>query len=65
MKPALLFVGIVLTLLVSLRSATAVSDRTRIAWLEGCQERQVSVLDKCNLSRSDPAAGIWDGTPGL
>jgi hypothetical protein len=63
MKPALLFVGIMLTLLVGLRPAMAVSDRTRIAWQEGCQERQLAVLDKCNLSRSDPPQ--FGMAPGL
>jgi hypothetical protein len=31
------------------RPATAI-DRTRSTWQEGCQERQVQVLDKCQLS---------------
>ncbi len=65
MKPVVLFIGIMLALLVGLRPATAISDRTRSTWQEACQERQVAVLDKCNLSRSDLTAAIWDGTPGL
>ena len=39
----------VLCLLSGPRSATAI-DRTRSTLQEGCQERQVQVLDKCQLS---------------
>jgi hypothetical protein len=38
-----------LCLLSAPRPATAI-DRTRSTWQEGCQERQVQVLDKCQLS---------------
>jgi hypothetical protein len=64
MKPALLFTGMLLALLGGLRPAAAVADRTRTVWQEGCQERQLAVLDKCNLSRSDPRAAISESTPG-
>ncbi len=39
-----------LCLLSAPHPATAI-DRTRSTWQEGCQERQVQVLDKCQLSR--------------
>lgn len=45
-----------LCLLSGPRSATAI-DRTRSTWQEGCQERQVQVLDKCQLSYSAEISG--------
>jgi hypothetical protein len=48
-KASLLLAELTLFLLTGMWSATAASDRTRNAWQEGCQERELAVLDKCNL----------------
>ena len=55
MKRALLFAGILLGLVGGLQPAMAAIDRSRSAWQEGCQERQVGMLDKCQLSLSADA----------
>lgn len=39
-----------LALLCLLSAPATAIDRTRSTWQEGCQERQVQVLDKCQLS---------------
>lgn len=49
-KASLLFAELTLFLLTGMWSGTAASDRTRNAWQEGCQERELAALDKCNLS---------------
>ena len=49
MKRALPFAGVLLCLFSDPGSATAM-DRTRSTWQKSCQERQVQVLDKCQLS---------------
>jgi len=48
-KASLPLAELTLFLLTGMWSATAASDRTRNAWQEGCQERELAVLDKCNL----------------
>jgi hypothetical protein len=55
MNRTLALAGILLGLLAGLPLATS-ADRTRSIWLEGCQERQVQVLDKCQLSHVEQAA---------
>ena len=54
MNRALAFAGLLLGVLAGLPVATS-ADRTRSTWLEGCQERQVQVLDKCQLSHVEQA----------
>ena len=51
-KASLLFAELTLFLLTGIWRATAAGDRTRNAWQEGCQERELAVLDKCNLGLS-------------
>lgn len=58
MKRALPFAGVLLCLFSDPRSATAM-DRTRTTWQEGCQERQVQVLDKCLLSHLEQTSPDW------
>ncbi|NJO22692.1 MAG: hypothetical protein HC868_06780 [Sphingomonadales bacterium] len=58
MKLALSFAGVLLCLFADPGSATAM-DRTRSAWQEGCQQRQVQVLDKCQLSHVERTSPDW------
>lgn len=58
MKRALSFASILLCLFSDPNFATAM-DRTRTTWQEGCQERQVQVLDKCQLSRLEQTSPDW------
>jgi len=60
MMRALSFAGVLMCLFSDPRSATAM-DRTRTTWQEGCQERQVQVLDKCQLSHLEPTSPDWRG----
>jgi hypothetical protein len=52
MNRTLALAGILLALFVGLPLATS-ADRTRGIWLEGCQERQVHMLDKCQLGYAE------------
>ncbi len=58
MKHALFFAGILLCFFSGPRFAVAM-DRTRTTWQEGCQERQVQVLDKCQLSHLEQSWPRW------